>query len=80
MHKGLANSRNNKVFSGEIELVSDRIFASGKEPRIKGLPLSAKYGDLPDTYEEQLLHHQLKPLMQILRVIGSFPVEISTSG
>jgi hypothetical protein len=80
MHKSLAINRNNKVHFGKIQVVSDRIFTSDKESRIKELTESAKYGDLSDKYEEQLLHHQLKPLIQILRVIGSFPVEISTSG
>jgi hypothetical protein len=52
----------------------------GKESRIEELKESTKYGDFLDKYDKQLLHQQLKPLILILRVLGSFTVEISTSG
>jgi len=80
MHQDFALYRNNQVPFGGIQGVSDEMLACGKEPKIEELKESTKYGDLLDKYDKQLLHHQLKPLILILRVLGSFPVEISTSG
>jgi len=80
MHQDFALHRNKQVPFGRINVVSDTILASSKESRIEGLTESTKYGELLDKYEKQLLHQQLKPLIQILRILGSFPVEISTSG
>jgi hypothetical protein len=72
--------RRHEVPFGGVQGVSDTILASGKESRNEEPKESTKYGDFLDKYEKQLLHHQLKPLILILRVFGSFPVQISTSG
>jgi hypothetical protein len=80
MHQDFALHRNNQVPFDRIQGVSDAILASGKESRIEELKESTNYSDLLDKYDKQLLHQQLKPLILILRVLGSFPVEISTSG
>jgi hypothetical protein len=80
MHNDFTLHRNDEVPFGGIQGVSDTSLASGKESRIEELKESTKYGDLLDKHEKQLLHRQLKPLIQILRVFGSFPVEILTSG
>jgi hypothetical protein len=80
MHQDFALHRNNQVQFGRIQAVSDTILTSDKESGIEELKESRKYGDLLDKYDKQLLHQQLKPLILILRVLGSFPVEISTSG
>jgi hypothetical protein len=62
-----------------MHCISDTTLVSGKE-LAEELKESKKYGELLDKYDKQLLHQQLKPLIIILRVLGSFPVEISTSG
>jgi len=80
MHQDFVLDRNNQVPFGRIQSVSDTILTYGKESRIEELKESTKYGDLLDKYDKKLLHQQLKPLVLILRVLGSFPVEISTSG
>jgi hypothetical protein len=80
MHQDFALDRNNQVPFGRIQSVSDTILTYGKESRIEELKESTKYGDHLDKYDKQLLYQQLKPLVLILRVLGSFPVEISTSG
>jgi hypothetical protein len=80
MHQGFALHRNNQVPFGRIQGVSDTILASGKESRVEELKESTKYGDLLEKYDKQLLHQQLKPLMLIMRVLGSFPVQLSTTG
>lgn len=80
MHQDFALHRNNQVPFGRIQAVSDTVLASGKESRVEELKESTKYDDLLDKYDKQLLHQQLKPLILILRVLGSFPVEMSTSG
>jgi hypothetical protein len=80
MHQDFDLHRNNQVPFGRIQGVSDAILASGKESRIEELKESTKYSDLLVKSDKQLLHQQLKPLILILRVLGSFPVEISTSG
>ena len=80
MHQNFALNRNNQVTFGRIHVVSDTVLATGKESRIEEIKESKRYGDLLDKYDKQLFHHQLIPLILILRVFGSFPVEISTSG
>jgi hypothetical protein len=80
MHQDFALHQNNQVTFGRIQGVSNTMLASDKESRIEELNGSTKYGDFLDKYDKQLLHQQLKPLILILRVLGSFPVEISTSG
>lgn len=80
MYQDFALHRNNQVSFGSIESSSDTVLASRKESRIEESKESTKYGDLLDRYDKQLLHQQLKPLILILRVLGSFPVQISASG
>jgi hypothetical protein len=80
MHQEFSLHRNNQVLFGRFQGVSDTILTPGKESRIEELKESTKYGELLDKYDKQLLHQQLKPLTLILRVLGSFPVELSTSG
>ena len=79
-HQNFALHRNDQVPLGRINVVSDTVLATGKESRIEEVKESKRYGDLLDKYDKQLLHQQLKPLILILRVFGSFPVQISTSG
>ena len=79
-HQDFAFYRKKEVPLGTIQGVSEKIFASGKESRIEELEESTKCDDFLGQDDRQLLHHQLKPLILILRVIGSFPVQISTSG
>lgn len=80
MHNDFAFHRKHEGPFGGIQGVSETILASGKESRKEEPKESRKYSDLLDKYEKQLLHHQLKPLILILQVFGSFPVQMSTSG
>jgi len=80
MHQDFALHWNKQVPFGRIHVVSDTILAPGKESKIEELKESTKYGDLLDKYDKQLFHQQLKPLILVLRLLGSFPFERSRSG
>jgi hypothetical protein len=80
IHNNFVFHRRHEVPFDGVQGVSDTILLSGKESRKEESKESTKYGDLLDKYEKQLLHHQLKPIILILRVFGSIPVQILTSG
>jgi hypothetical protein len=80
MYKDFAFSRNRKVSSGDIRVVSDTNCAPDKETKAREVIRNISYDETPDKYEKESLHYQLKPLMLMLRVLGSFPVEMSKSG
>jgi hypothetical protein len=80
VYKDYAFSRNRNTPFGDIRVVSDANCAFDKEASVKELSRNLSYDEPPDKYDKEILHCQLKPLILMLRVLGSFPVEISKSG
>jgi hypothetical protein len=58
-------------------VVSDTNGEIHKEARLKEFTRSTAHDEILDKH---ILHYQLKPLTLTLRVLGSFPVEMSQSG
>jgi hypothetical protein len=77
MYRDFAFKRNRSVPFGDIHTVSNKF---SKESGETQTTLRMGYDELRKKYEEELLHNQLKPLLLMLRVLGSFPVEMSKSG
>lgn len=80
IHKGIAFSRNRNVPFGEILEISDTNCAFDKEADVKKLNRRTSYDGPPDKYDNVFLHYQLKPVLLMLRALGSFPVDITKSG
>jgi hypothetical protein len=77
MYREFAFNRNRNEPFGDIHTVSN-IF--GKESGEQQTTLNMEDDGLCKKYDKEFLHNQLKPLILMLRVLASFPLEMSKSG